>query len=109
MFEASRSFLGGIRDIQKRLIFGIVDAANLHIFEKDALRLGEDHFSVLALVDGINHGLSDFARLTARNGTVRRICERQRRLNTGCMAGYARHLRVNESVDLDVFEGKKTE
>lgn len=70
VFEASRSFLGGIRDIQKRLIFGIVDAANLHIFEEDALRLGEDHFAVLAFVDGINHGLSDFARLTARNGTV---------------------------------------
>ena len=56
MFEASRSFLGGIRDIQKRLIFGIVDAANLHIFEEDALRLGEDHLAVLAFVDGITPG-----------------------------------------------------
>ena len=51
-------------------LLGAADAANLHIFEEDALRLGEDHFAVLAFVDGINHGLSDFARLTARNGTV---------------------------------------
>ena len=99
MFKASVCNLGGVAQINQRLVFCVKDSADSQSFKEDALRLLKNHFSV-------DHGLSDLAGLNAGDRAIGRIAQLKGRIDVSHMAGDTRNLGVGKGVEFDVFERK---
>ena len=106
VFKASVCNLGGVAQINQRLVFCVKDSADSQSFKEDALRLLKNHFSVGALINSVDHGLSNLTGLYARNRAIRRIAQLKRRIDVSHMASDAWNLRIRKGIQFDVFERK---
>ena len=106
MFKAAVRDLGGVAQINQRLVFCVKDSADSQSFKEDALRLLKNHFSVGALINSVDHGLSDLAGLNAGDRAIGRIAQLKGRIDVSHMASDARNLRIRKGIQFDVFERK---